>query len=224
MANDLTSNIESFSQQWHSFCISILFSDFPLYVRVAAFGVMEMPRLEALPGEMQKFVSRETQLIARAEQTHSSSDLKIIIDDIQSFCNEKKSELTNCVAKLNSLREKLTDGVSDVDTERAALQLEWDELMRDWDNAGRYCQGWLDTTNCRIAYMGEAKYQEMLKVAFTLSLLNFTVNCVDGLIRDIVPLTAAFDMLLDRVKEMLEDIDEGFADLPDIKIFLSELH
>ncbi|WP_395681447.1 hypothetical protein [Inquilinus sp.] len=224
MANDLTSNIDSFSKQWHSFCISILFSDFPLYLRAAAFGLMEMPKLEALPGEMRDFVSRESPLIARAEQTHSTSDLEIIIKDIQGFCNEKKPELTNCVAQLSSLRQRLTDGVSDVDSERAALQLEWEELMREWDDAGRYCQGWLDTTNCRIAYMGEGKYQEMLKVAFTLSLLNFTVECVDGLVRDIVPLTAAFDMLLDKVKEMLEDIDEGFADLPDIKIFLSELH
>jgi hypothetical protein len=226
MADDLTSDIQSFSEQWNSFCISILFSDFSLYKAASDFGKVEMPKLQALPGEMQDFVSRENQLIAKAEQTQSPSDLDAIVKDIQSFCDDRKPELQDCVTKLNSLRQQLTDGVSDVDSERAALQAEYDELEQEWNDAFEQCQGnqWIDPSTCAMAVLGADKYDELLEYGFTLSLLNFTVNCVDGLVADIVPLTAALDMLQDKVNEMLEDIDDGFADLPDIKLFLSKLH
>ena len=72
-------------------------------------------------------------------------------------------------------------------------------------------------------YLGEAKFKEYIEDGFKLNLLNFTVYTVDGLVADILPLTAAFDMLLDKVQEMLDDIDLGIADLPEIREFLSEL-
>lgn len=223
---DLTSDIRSFSDQWNSFCISILFSDFSLYKVASDFGNVEMPKLLAFPGEMQDFVSRENQLIAKAEQTQSPSDLKTIVNDIQSFCNDRKPELNDCVTKLNSLRTQLTNGVSDVGSERAALQARYNELEQEWNKALAQCQDsqWISPVVCAMGILGSDKYEEMLIDGYTLSRLDFTVNCVDGLVADIVPLTAALDMLQDKVNEMLEDINDGLADLPDIKLFLSKLH
>lgn len=224
MTTNLTSDINSYCQQWTSFAISILTSDFSLFQDVSDFGKNEMPQLQALPGKMKDFVSAVSAQLNEVKNNHSTSELKGVVDQIQSFCNINKSFAKDVVAKLDDLRAKVAGNVGDMSEELEKVQAEYDVLNKQWQDAINGCQDCeFGVRICAMAQFGEDNYANFIADAFLINKLTFAKNCISGLVSDIMPLTSAFDQLEDTTNNMLEDIQDGFADIPDIEDFLSQL-
>jgi len=224
MATNLTNDIDSYFQQWTSFGLSITASDFSLSQDVSSFGNNEMPKLQALPGQMKDFVSKQSALINEVKNNHSTSELNEIANNIKSFCEERKPDFKDYMAKLDDLRMKLTGGVSDINGELQKLQSEYTILQKQWNDAMSQCQNsMIDQQECAIAAFGEDNYEKYLVDGFTIHKLTFARDCVSGLTSDVVQLSNVFNKLEDNVNNVLGDIDSGFEDIPEIQDFLSEL-
>ncbi|MBN2975653.1 hypothetical protein [Pseudomonas lactucae] len=118
----------------------------------------------------------------------------------------------------------MAGNVGDISEALEKVQAKYDVLSHQWQDAINACRGSeFGVQVCAMAQFGDANYDNFIIGGFLISKLTFAKNCISGLVADILPLTSAFDQLEDTTRNMLEDIQDGFADIPDIEDFLSQL-